>query len=133
MGCSGGRPWAERRQVPPPLQPLEALQARSYQLLAQLTAIKSLLLLRRAQLDLDVALPALQQASRDIDAALTGATDAPVQVPTADTPGTAGQPFQPRPDPLLAHDLTPWLLRRLALATAMARELRQAELQTLRG
>ena len=47
--------------------------------------------------------------------------------------GTAGQPFQPRPDPLLANDLTPWLLRRLALATAMARELRQAEVQAVRG
>ena len=127
------RTLAEPRQVRPPLQPLEALQARSYQLLAQLTAIKSMLLLRRAQLDLDVALPALQQASQDIDAALTGAIDTPVQTPTADTPGTAGQPFQPRPDPLLANDLTPWLLRRLALATAMARELRQAEVQAVRG
>jgi uncharacterized membrane protein YccC len=127
------RTLAEPRQVRPPLQPLEALQARSYQLLAQLTAIKSLLLLRRAQLDLDVALPALQQASRDIDAALAGSPETPVQPPTADTPGTAGQPFQPRPDPLLAHDLTPWLLRRLTLATAMARELRQAELLVLRG
>ena len=127
------RTLAEPRQVRPPLQPLEALQARSYQLLAQLTAIKSMLLLRRAQLDLDVALPALQQASQDIDAALAGAIDTPVQTPTADTPGTAGQPFQPRPDPLLANDLTPWLLRRLALATAMARELREAEVQTLRG
>ena len=127
------RTLAEPRQVRPPLQPLEALQARSYQLLAQLTAIKSLLLLRRAQLDLDVALPALQQASQDIDAALTGATDAPVQAPPADTPGTAGQAFQPRPDPLLANDLTPWLLRRLTLATAMARELRQAELQVVRA
>ena len=124
------RTLAEPRQVRPPLQPLEALQARSYQLLAQLTAIKSMLLLRRAQLDLDVALPALQQASRDISAALADTTDAPS---TAGTPSTAGQPFQPRPDPLLAHDLTPWLLRRLSLATAMARELRLAELQALRG
>ena len=62
-----------------------------------------------------------------------GSPETPVQPPTADTPGTAGQPFQPRPDPLLAHDLTPWLLRRLTLATAMARELRQAELLVLRG
>jgi uncharacterized membrane protein YccC len=127
------RTLAEPRQVRPPLQPLEALQARSYQLLAQLTAIKSMLLLRRAQLNLDMALPALQQASQDIDAALTGSTDAPVQPPIGDTPGSAGQPFQPRPDPLLAHDLTPWLMRRLALATAMARELRQVEVQVMRG
>ena len=127
------RTLAEPRQVRPPLQPLEALQAHSYQLLAQLTAIKSLLLLRRAQLNLDIALPALQQTSQAIDAALTGSPDNPAQTPTAGTPGTAGQSFQPRPDPLMTNDLTPWLLRRLALATAMARELRQAELQTLRG
>ncbi len=72
-----------------PLEPLEALQARSYQLLAQLTVIKSLLLLHRAQLDLSVA------------------------------------------GPLVATDLTPWLLRRLALACAMARELRQAATRAL--
>ncbi len=119
------RSMAEPRQVRPPLAQLEALQARSYQLLAQLTAIKSLLLLRRAQLDLAVAMPALQHASQRIQAELmdsAGAADRAVEP----GPAVAGQPFQPRPDPLVAADLTPWLLRRLALATAMARELRRA-------
>ncbi|MDR3452787.1 MAG: FUSC family membrane protein [Rhodoferax sp.] len=117
------RSMAEPRQVRPPLEPLEALQARSYQLLAQFTAIKSLLLLRRAQLDLDVATPALQQASQRIQAELAGTGTGAEPGPA---PAVAGQPFQPRPDPLVAADLTPWLLRRLALACAMARELRLA-------
>jgi hypothetical protein len=41
-----------------------------------------------------------------------------------------GQPFKPLPDPLLANDLTPWLLRRLTLACAMAAELRIAAVRT---
>jgi hypothetical protein len=58
--------------VRPPLEPLEALQARSYQLLAQLTAVKSLLLLHRAQLDMAVAQVALAQSARCIEAELAG-------------------------------------------------------------
>lgn len=125
------RSLAEPKQVRPPLEPLEALQARSYQLIAQLTAVKSMLLLRRAQLDLDVAKPALEQASQRIEAELAG-KGAPTAVLNAeiDLPTTAGQPFQPKPDPLLANDLTPWLLRRLTLTCAMAAELRQAMLRT---
>ncbi len=125
------RSLAEPKQVRPALEPLEALQARSYQLIAQLTAVKSMLLLRRAQLDLDVARPALEQASQRIEAELAG-KGAPTAVLNAeiDLPTTAGQPFQPKPDPLLANDLTPWLLRRLTLTCAMAAELRQAMLRT---
>ncbi|MES1978888.1 MAG: FUSC family membrane protein [Pseudomonadota bacterium] len=124
------RSLAEPKQVRPPLEPLEALQARSYQLLAQLTAVKSMLLLRRAQLDLDIARPALEQASKRIEAELSGKS-VPAQDLDAqpDLPTTAGQPFQPKPDPLLANDLTPWLLRRLTLTCAMAAELRQAMLR----
>ncbi|MFC6284132.1 MULTISPECIES: FUSC family protein [Polaromonas] len=116
------RTLAEPRQVRPPLEPLEALQARSYQLLAQLTAVKSLLLLHKPQLDLAVATPALALAAERIAAELSD-TAAP---PQTTTHPVAGQPYQPRPDPLMAADLTPWLLRRLDLACAMARELRLA-------
>lgn len=123
------RSLAEPSAVRLPLAPLEAVQARSYQLLAQLTAIKSLLLLRRPQLDMERATPALRQAARDIADALSGLTP---REPPPDAPGTAGQTFQPRPDPLAADDLTPWLLRRLALATAMARELNTAAEQVRR-
>ena len=124
------RSLAEPAEVRPPLAPLEAVQARSYQLLAQLTAIKSLLLLRRSQLDMAVATPALQAAARQIGLEL--AASAPLEPTTTDAtstdtnPSIAAQPFQPRPDPLAVDDLTPWLLRRLTLATAMARELQQA-------
>ena len=119
------RSLAEPRQVRPPLEPLETLQARSYQLLAQLTAVKSLLLLRRGQLDLAQATPALEHATQCIEAELLG------QAPAASNqspPGfsMAGQPYVERPDMLVAADLTPWLLRRLQLACAMARELRLA-------
>ena len=147
------RSMAEPVNVRPPLEPLEALQARSYQLLAQLTAVKSMLLLRRGQLDMAVAKPALAQASQCIAAELAGSSTEPPQfsanpsspspdplrpapdpVATGDSSDTAfiaGQPFQPRPDPLLANDLTPWLLRRLALASSMAQELRRAVARAL--
>ncbi|ABM36680.1 FUSC family protein [Polaromonas naphthalenivorans] len=119
------RSLAEPRQVRPPLEPLEALQARSYQLLAQLTAVKSLLLLRRGQLDLALATPALERAAQCIEAELSSTAPAT----PADNPASfsiAGQPYLERPDMLVAADLTPWLLRRLQLACAMARELRLA-------
>jgi hypothetical protein len=122
------RSLAEPRQVRPPLEPLEALQARSYQLLAQLTAVKSLLLLRRSQLDMAQATPALEYAAQRIEAELSGQS-----VAEAGTPATAfsisGQPYLQRPDVLLAADLTPWLLRRLQLACAIAAELRVAASQ----
>ena len=119
------RSLAEPRQVRPPLEPLEVLQARSYQLLAQLTAIKSLLLLRRQQLDLAQAMPALEYAAQCITAELSGKLTAPSDDSPPDF-SIAGQPYLERPDPRLAIDLTPWLLRRLQLACAMARELRLA-------
>ena len=119
------RSLAEPRQVRPPLEPLEALQARSYQLLAQLTAVKSLLLLQRKQLDLAQATPALEYAAQCIAAELSDKT--PTE--SGENPpafGIAGQPHLERPDLLVTTDLTPWLLRRLQLACAIARELRLA-------
>ena len=121
------RSLAEPKKVRPALEPLEALQARSYQLLAQLTAVKSMLLLRRGQLDLGIARPAIDAASRYIAAEL--GENPPAVLDTGVLPASpppAGQPHQSRPDPLLANDLTPWLLRRLALSCTMAAELRLA-------
>lgn len=65
----------------PPLAPLETVQARSYQLLAQLTAIKSLLLLRRSQLDHGGGHPALQAAARQIDRELAASAHRTCQHP----------------------------------------------------
>ena len=119
------RSLAEPRKVRPPLEPLEVLQARSYQLLAQLTAVKSLLLLRRSQLDMAQAMPALTLATQRIEAELSSD---PLAAPSLDPQaiGMPGQPYLERPDVLLAADLTPWLLRRLQLACGIARELRLA-------
>ncbi len=96
------RSMAGPRQVRPPLDALEALQARSYQLLAQLTAIKSLLL-RHVHLDMSIATPALEQASRRIQAELVGPQAAPGSAAESGAV-VAGQPFQTRPDPLAAAD-----------------------------
>ena len=138
------RSIAEPSKVRPALEPLEAVQARSYQMLAQLTAIKSLLLLQRGQLNLAVAAPALAVASERIAEALSGkptvvpsaspegqATTAPPPPLDADSPTIAGQPFQPKPDPMVTADLTPWLLRRLSLASSMAQELQRAVARAL--
>ena len=94
-------------------------------MLAQLTAVKSLLLLRRGQLDLAQATPALEHAAQCIEAELLGQAPA-VSNPSPPGFSMAGQPYVERPDMLVAADLTPWLLRRLQLACAMARELRLA-------
>ena len=127
------RTLSEPRHVRPVLEPLEALQARSYQLLAQLAAVKSMLLLRRAQLDMSVATPALADAAYCIAAELAEATDLVRGTSAGAVTGVpvAGQPFQPRPDLLVAADLTPWLLRRLTLACAVAAELRLATARAL--
>ena len=119
------RSLAEPRKVRPPLEPLESLQARSYQLLAQLTAVKSLLLLRRSQLDMAQAVPALTQAEQWIEAELSSKplTDAGIDSLGF---GLRGQPYLKRPDVLLVADLTPWLLRRLQLACAIAHDMRLA-------
>ncbi|MDB5932345.1 MAG: protein of unknown function YccS/YhfK [Polaromonas sp.] len=121
------RSLAEPAQVRPPLEPLESLQARSYQLLAQLTAVKSLLLLRRGQLDMAQARPALDHAAQRIEAELSGKPPPAASTDEMPSVSISGQPYLERPDMLLATDLTPWLLRRLQLACAMAHELRLAE------
>ena len=134
------RSLAEPQQVRPAVEPLEALQARSYQLLAQLTAVKSMVLLRRAQLDMTLAATALAQAAecialelRDVSTSSkkTSPTSAAPQASSSIAPAVAGQPFQPKPDLLMADDLTPWLLRRLTLACVMATELRLAAARAL--
>lgn len=121
------RSLSEPRAVRPPLEPLGHLLAHSYQLLAQLTAAKTMLLLRRGRLNADQLATPLQGAADAIDAALIsgvgtarGATEAP------------GKPIEPLalPDPF-EHDLSPWLLRRLHLATELAIEVRADALRVL--
>ncbi len=112
-----GRAWKEPRAVRPPLAPLEHMQTHAYQLLAQLTAVKTLLLLRRGHLRVEELQPLLDAAVRRIEAQLLGAAPAAGH---ADARGTEPEPLPP----LAQDDLTPWLLRRLAQAEALAARLR---------
>jgi uncharacterized membrane protein YccC len=119
-----GRALAEPPSVRPAFEPLETLQVRSYQFLAQLTSIKSMLLLRRAELDLEQAQPALREAAQRIAQVFSAGADAAAAAPL----GAASQLDAAAlaiPD-AMPGDLTPWLLRRLRLATGLAAELRQA-------
>jgi uncharacterized membrane protein YccC len=111
------RSLSEPRAVRPPLAELERMLAHSYQLLAQLTAIKTMLLQRRDRLDLAQLQAPLEDATRALSAAL--ATDAPR--PEAAPAHEEAQPMLEFPD--AERDLTPWLLRRLRLAVGIAREL----------
>jgi len=113
------RSLVEPRAVRPPLAPLEHLQAHSYQLLAQLTAVKTLLLLRRDMLQPDQVKGPLARAVERIDALLLGTTPS-----SSGAPDTLASPVpEPLPDPRVS-DLTPWLLRRLWLATDLAAQVR---------
>lgn len=114
------RSLSEPRAVRPPLAPLGRLLAHSYQLLAQLTAVKTMLLLRRGQLNPEHIREPLLHAAETIAATLV------------DTPGaaTAARPSDMAlqspawPEPV-HDDLTPWALRRLDLAVGVAVSLRQ--------
>jgi len=108
--------------VRPALEPLETLQSLSYHMLAHLTAVKSMLQLRRGQLDLTVAEPAVAAASETIALALTGA-QAP---PARRTKAAARDPSDARPPDMLTADLTPWLLERLAVSQGLAAQMRAA-------
>lgn len=115
------RSLSEPRAVRPPLQALEHLQARSYQLLAQLTAVKTLLLQRRGMLRPEQVQAPLELAAERIGAILSGA--APVGAACGGLPDPVAPGPEPMPGPL-ESDLSPWLLRRLQLATALAEQLR---------
>lgn len=121
------RSLSEPRAVRPPLEPLGRLLAHSYQLLAQLTAVKTMLLLRRDRLDAEQIRAPLLQAAQTIEATLsTGPAQASNGLVDADaSPGPVELP-----DPF-EHDLSPWLLRRLHLAAGIAQRLRSDARQVL--
>lgn len=124
------RALAEPRAVRPPLKQLERLLAHSYQLLAQLTAVKTLLLLRRERLDRERLRPELVATAQAIDDALLAPQPA-----AGDADAQPGLP-DPPPVPAGHDDLTPWALRRLALAARSARQVRSgadAIRQAVRG
>ncbi|MBB3175762.1 FUSC family membrane protein [Variovorax sp. Sphag1AA] len=116
------RSLSEPRAVRPPLEPLEHLQAHSYQLLAQLSAVKSMLVLRRDRLTVaDIEGPLARTIQR-IEAAIgTAPTSGPAMPESPPATTIAGS--IPLPDPF-NNDITPWLLRRLDMATGIAAQLR---------
>jgi uncharacterized membrane protein YccC len=116
---------AEPRAVRPPLEALGRLLAHNYQLLAQLTAVKTMLMSRRGRLDAArIQLP-LQQASEAIGQALTAPAATLAPSPCATTENHA------LPDPF-EQDLSPWLLRRLGLASELAAQVRADAERVLR-
>ena len=124
------RSLSEPRAVRPPLPALERLTAHSYQLLAQLTAVKTMLLLRRGRLSADQIRAPLRDAALAISARLTDNAAAPAVDDHAlvtdhddDTVLAAGPVALPDP---FEHDLSPWLLRRLHLAMGIATQLNGA-------
>jgi len=121
------RSLSEPRAVRPPLVPLGRLLAHSYQLLAQLTAVKTMLLSRRGRLTPAQIQAPLREAAETIEATLSGRPPdlAPVLPDRADGAGPVAllDPFE--------HDLSPWVLRRLDLAAGMAVQLRDDADQVL--
>jgi len=114
------RSLSEPRAVRPDIGPLERLQAHSYQLLAQLSAVKAMLLLRRDRLPIERITAPLAEASQRIEAALR--TDAATESAQAPRRARAAGPIH-LPDPT-ERDISPWLLRRLHLSTDIAGLLR---------
>ncbi|MES3000394.1 MAG: FUSC family membrane protein [Pseudomonadota bacterium] len=118
------RSLSEPRAVRPPLQDLERLLAHGYQLLAQLTAIKNMLMQRRDRLDFVRLHERLEDAQRAIAAALKQGS------PHSHHTQMATSATLQEPSPMLAapdvseYDLTPWMQRRLQLAVETAAELR---------
>lgn len=112
------RSLSEPRAVRPPLEPLGRLLAYSYQLQAQLTTVKTLLLQRRGRLEHDKVDAPLKVAAQSIGAVLTQP-----QLTTLTAPLVDADPTVDLPDPF-AGDLSPWLLRRLELACGIAEHLR---------
>ena len=121
------RSLSEPRAARPPLEPLARMLAHSYQLLAQLTAVKTMLLLRRGRLNAEQIRAPLQHAAQTIEATLS--TD-PAQASNGLTDAYASPGPVELVDPF-EHDLSPWLLRRLHLAAGIAQRLRSDARQVL--
>jgi uncharacterized membrane protein YccC len=122
------RSLSEPRAVRPPLEPLGRLLAHSYQLLAQLTAVKTLLLLRRGRLNAEQIRLPLQQTAQRIEDSLLAPDPAVLtsSLRTASAPGPVALPDPSEPD------LSPWALRRLDLASGIAMQVREDTEQILR-
>ena len=130
---ASARALVEPRAVQPPVARLEQLQGHSYQLLGQLSAIKSLMLLRRERMQMDLVGEPLAVAAARIEQALNLDTAALSSEPTSQRVDLdMSLPAVPEtlPDPYL-QDASPWLLRRLPLSQALAARVRADALGVL--
>ncbi|GAA4333465.1 FUSC family protein [Variovorax defluvii] len=116
------RSLSEPRAVQPPLEPLEHLQAHSYQLLAQLSAVKSMLVLRRDRLTPAEIEGPLQRAAARIEALIGSTPTTGPSMPESVAATTVAESI-PLPDPF-ENDVSPWLLRRLDMAIGISAQLR---------
>lgn len=114
------RSLSEPRAVRPALESLEQLLARGHQLLAQLTAVKTLLI-RRGRLEHDDISEPMHIAAQKIDAALT----APHSDALPDAPVYKAWPIENPAADALDYDLKPLILRRLNLSVETAIKLRE--------
>jgi uncharacterized membrane protein YccC len=133
------RSIVEPRAVRPPLEPLEHLLTHSYQLLGQLTAIKTMLLIRRERLQLEKISPVLVTTAEKIEKNLmekaaeiqidstkegfTGNMELAQEISRATPEIDSSLTLETLTDPF-EQDLSPWLLRRLGLAANIAVQLR---------
>ncbi len=121
------RSLSEPRAVRPPLEPLGRMLAYSYQLQAQLTTVKTLLMQRRERLAHAHIDGPLKQSALTLNAILVWD-----HVPVASAvPVSAATQAMVLQDPF-ENDLSPWLLRRLDLAAEMAAQLRRNADRVLR-
>lgn len=113
------RSLSEPRAVRPPLEPLGRMLAYSYQLLAQLTSVKTMLLRRRGHLNHDQVDAPLRQSGDDIAQRLIG----PAQ-PCHATSDRMAQTALPALNDPFEGDVSAWMLRRLDLSVDIAGQLR---------
>lgn len=117
LAASALRSRAEPSRVQLPVPAMALLLTRCHVLLAQLSAVRTLLERRHTRLDAEQARPLLAAAAAEIDAMLQAATPADEALPL---PTDALRPLAPD------TALLPWLQRRLALAAVAARGVADA-------
>ena len=110
------RSLSEPRAVRPPLEPLGRLMAHSYQLLALLTIVKSILLRRRGRLTPEQIDAPLAHSASLIATTLAQTVPPPQATPVVQYPPELSDPFE--------GNLSPWLLHRLDRAAGIALQLR---------
>lgn len=117
------RSLSEPRAVRPPVEALQYMQVHCYQLLGQLCAVKSLLVLRRDRLNIDEARDALAFAGDRIERKLDGVPLAPQIANPASAGSSVLTESTSLPDPFESN-INPWLVRRLDASVGISIQIR---------